>query len=335
MTKHREDEYEFPCALVRGNERTLLRQSDMIKVIESRQFQQAVNVLGEFGYGDGKELENPRDFEKLLKAEQKRVTELVYSIIPEREEIEFLLYPNDYHNVKVLLKSEFLGISPEPYLVNGGSVPAEKMRQMIKERNLIFLSSAMRQAVTEAIELFSKGRDPQEIDIILDKACYEDMLQAAEQTENCFLIGYVRLLIDLLNISIFIRLRQIHKSWSFFQKVFLEGGSIGEKLFTASYEEAYSQLADKLAPYGFRQLFSDGAAAVRDTGKYTLLERLCDNMRMKYIKDAKYVTAGIEPVAAFYIAKESEIKNLRMVLTGKLAGTSEEIMKERLRETYV
>ena len=38
---------------------------------------------------------------------------------------------------------------------------------------------------------------------------------------------------------------------------------------------------------------------------------------------------------AFYIAKESEIKNLRMVLTGKLAGTAEETIKERLRETYV
>ena len=34
-------------------------------------------------------------------------------------------------------------------------------------------------------------------------------------------------------------------------------------------------------------------------------------------------------------AKENEIKNLRMVLTGKLAGTAEETIKERLRETYV
>ena len=335
MTKHREDEYEFPCALIRGNEKTLLSKADMVKVIESRQFHLAINFLGEFGYGDGKELENPRSFERLLKTEQKRVIDLVRSIVPEKEEIEFLLYPNDYHNVKALLKAEFLGISPEGYLVEGGAIPAAKMEQMIKERNLIFLSESMRHGITEAIDLFSKGRDPQEIDIILDKACYRDMLQAAEATENSFLTGYVRLLIDLLNINTFIRLRQINKPWAFFQKVFLEGGTIGEKLFTGSYEEAYSQLADKLTPYGFRQVIADGGAVVRDTGKYTVLERLCDDLRMKYIRDAKYVTAGIEPIAAFYIAKESEIKNLRMVLTSKLAGTSEEIMKERLRETYV
>ena len=58
-------------------------------------------------------------------------------------------------------------------------------------------------------------------------------------------------------------------------------------------------------------------------------------MKIQYIQGAKFVTAGIEPVAAFYIAKENEIKNLRMVLTGKLAGIAEETIKERLRETYV
>ena len=68
---------------------------------------------------------------------------------------------------------------------------------------------------------------------------------------------------------------------------------------------------------------------------YTLLEKLCDDLRIRYIRDAKYITAGLAPIAAFHIAKESEIKNLRMVLTGKAAGLSDEIMKERLRETYV
>lgn len=335
MTKHREDQYEFPCAVIRGNERTLLSKSDMLKVIESKQFQAAMNVLGEFGYGDGKELESPRDFEKVLRAEQVRVSQLVFSILPEKEELEFLLYPNDYHNVKVTLKSEALGVPPKGYLVSGGTVEAETMAQMVKERNFIFFSLTMKQGIWEALDLFAKGRDPQEIDIILDKACYKDMLEKAEATEDEFLIGYVKLLIDILNIRTFVRLRQMNKPWSFFRKVFLEGGSIDEKVFTTSYEEPYNQFADKLAPYGFREVMASGGMVVKESGKYTVLEKLCDDLRMKYIKDAKYVTAGIAPIAAFFIAKESEIKNLRMILTGKLSSASEEIMKERLRETYV
>ena len=56
---------------------------------------------------------------------------------------------------------------------------------------------------------------------------------------------------------------------------------------------------------------------------------------MRYIKDAKYVPFGPEAAAAFLLAKESEIKNLRMILTGKIAGTPKEVISERLRETYV
>jgi len=110
---------------------------------------------------------------------------------------------------------------------------------------------------------------------------------------------------------------------------------IDEKVFTGNYEEAIPQLAEKLAPYGFREIVAKGGGLAVETGKYTLLEKLCDDKRIQYLSDAKYITAGLEPIAAFYLAKESEIKNLRMVLTGKLSGTPEETMKERLRETYV
>ena len=125
------------------------------------------------------------------------------------------------------------------------------------------------------------------------------------------------------------------KGWDFFRKVFLEGGTIDEKVFTGNYEEAIPQLAEKLAPYGFREIVAKGGGLAAETGKYTLLEKLCDDMRIRYLADAKYITAGPEPIAAFYLAKESEIKNLRMILTGKLSKTPEETMKERLRETYV
>ncbi|MDD5927175.1 MAG: V-type ATP synthase subunit C [Firmicutes bacterium] len=335
MTKKKEDSYAFPCAVIKANERTLLTGSDLERVMESGKISQAVTILGEFGYGDGKELANPRDFEKVLRAELDRVYKLVFSIVPDKEEIELFLLPSDYHNAKVLLKSEFLGIDPTPLLVDTGLMSAEKLTQLVRDRNYVFLSSEMKDALTEAAEIFSKGRDPQEIDIILDKACYRDMQRRAALTENDFIIGYVKLLIDILNVNTFIRLREIGKPLDFFRKVFLTGGNIDERVLTASYEEGYQQLADKLAPFGFREVFAVGATALQKEGRYTVLEKLCDDMRMKYVKDARYVSFGIEPVCGFLIAKESEVKNLRMILTGMLAGTAEEVTKERLREAYV
>ena len=189
MTKRKEDQYAFPCAVIKSNERTVLSGSDLERVLDSDKISQAMAVLGEFGYGDGKELANPRDFEKVLRAELDRVYKLVFSIVPDKEEIELFLLPGDYHNAKVLLKSEFLGIDPTPLLVDTGLMPAEKLTQLVRERNYVFLSTEMKEALTEAAEIFSKGRDPQEIDIILDKACYKEMHRRAELTQNDFIIG--------------------------------------------------------------------------------------------------------------------------------------------------
>ena len=214
MAKIKEDQYAFPCAIIRANEKTLLDPAALDRVLESDQIDQAMNVLAEFGYGDGKELASPRDFEKVLRAELDRVYSLVFSIVPDKEEIELFLLPNDYHNAKVLLKSEFLGIDAAPLLVDTGTVAAEKLSDAVRERNYIFLSAEMKEGLLEAAEVFSKGRDPQEIDIILDKACYRDMQKRAELTGNDFIIGYVKLLTDILNVNTFIRLREIGKPFA-------------------------------------------------------------------------------------------------------------------------
>lgn len=335
MSKYKEDSYIFCAALIRASERTLLPEADLLKAAEAKDFQEAMTIISEYEYGDGKPLENPRDFVKLLSEEEEKAYNFVFSALPEQAELKMLKCPKDYHNVKAILKAEFLGIEPDSYLMRGGKFDPKAMTVMIKERNFMFFSAEMKDAVNEAVELFGKGRDPQEIDIILDKACYKEMLRDAEATKNGFLVDYVKLLIDILNVTTFVRLRQMGKPWTFFQKVFLEGGDMRQSLFVSSYEENYQQLSDKFAPYGFAEIMEKGAVAARDTGMYSLLEKLCDNKRIEYIKNAKFVSFGIEPAAAFLIAKESEIKNLRMILTGKIAGTPKEVITERLREAYV
>lgn len=237
MSKNRDDSYIFCAALIRASERSFLPESELTRAAESADFAGAMSVLTENGYGSLKAPERPRDFAKLLAEEERRNYDFVFSALPDQEELEMFRYPKDYHNAKAVLKAEFLGTDPEKYLTEGGSFSPDAMVSMIRERNFVFMSSEMKEAVNRAAEVFGKGRDPQEIDIILDKACYSQMLDAAEKTENLFLINYVRLLIDILNVITFVRLRQMKKPWTFFSKVFLPGGQMAESLFVGGYEE--------------------------------------------------------------------------------------------------
>ena len=56
---------------------------------------------------------------------------------------------------------------------------------------------------------------------------------------------------------------------------------------------------------------------------------------MEFNKKAKHLTFGIVPIAGYWYAKEVEIDNLRIILTGILIGSSAEQIGERLREPYV
>lgn len=335
MGKHRSNEYQYPCAVIRGNELTLLSAADLARVADAASMQAAMSILHEFGYGDGKELANPRDFEAVLAAEQARVAELVLGVIPEREELAFLQFPVDYHNAKVILKAEALGTDPADYLMEGGRMAGAEMAVMVKERNFLFMEAFLRDSILETIEAYGKTRDPQEIDILLDKACYKEMLKEAEAAGNDFVTGYVKLLIDISNVQTFVRVKQIGKPAEFLGKVFLEGGRIDLATLMELYGETYQQIGEKLDLYGFGEAVGRGAAEAAAGGSYALMEKLCDNLKVRYAKGAQFITAGIEPIAAFYVAKEMELKNLRMVLTGKLVGIPEETLKERLREAYV
>ena len=68
---------------------------------------------------------------------------------------------------------------------------------------------------------------------------------------------------------------------------------------------------------------------------YDALDKFCDNYIMKYMKEAKLKSLTIEPIVAYTYAKQTEIKNIRIIFTGKFNNIGAEKIKERLRESYV
>ena len=304
-------DYIFPCVVIRSREVDLLSREELLRLLDLKSVQDIMNVLADHGYGDGKELENPRDFEKVLSENMKETYDTIYSTIPDEKELSFFKYPNDYHNLKVLLKAEFLKSDASHLLIDSGTIPADKLQDMLRRRDFSLMTLEMRQAVDEAIELFAKSRDPQEIDLRLDKACYKDMLTDAEESGNQFLQEYVKKLIDSLNIDAFARLKEIGKPRAFFRRVFLDGGNLDEN----AVEQKAVAIVNEVTLSG--------------------VEKYLDTQRMEFVKDALYVPFGIEPVVGYLEAKEAEVMNLRMILTGKISGMDDALIRERLRETYV
>ncbi len=335
MTVRKYEEYAFADAYITSFTKNLMSWNDMTRLASCKDLQAAETVLQEFGYAESKELCSG-DIDSFIKREQKLLYDLIYSSMPSHSELAMFFLPSDYHNVKVCLKSEFLGTAPsDDIMVQTGLEDGRKLAGMIRERNYAFMSPEMRSAVTEAVDLFSRGRDPQEIDIIMDKACFAQITAAAEESENDFLKGLAALQADINNLKAFVRLRQLGKPWTFFGKVFLENGNISSRLLISCYEEPYTQIAEKLEPYGFKNVMAEGGRAISENGSFGVFEKLCDNCLTAYCRQAKYETFGPVPVAGYVHGKMTEIGNLRIILAGIRAGSGQEQINERLREPYV
>ena len=53
------------------------------------------------------------------------------------------------------------------------------------------------------------------------------------------------------------------------------------------------------------------------------------------MKPHKYETFSVGPLLGYLIARENEIKTVRIILTGKQNGFSDDAIRERIREMYV
>ena len=69
-------------------------------------------------------------------------------------------------------------------------------------------------------------------------------------------------------------------------------------------------------------------------GSMTAFELACDNAVNSYLRGAKLIAYGCEPVVAYLAAVEGEIQAARMILTGRLAGVKPQVIRERLRDLY-
>lgn len=335
MAKINDRDYVFATACVRSGEKNMLSHDKIEKMVESKNLEEALKVLTEMEYGGAIPDVKPQDFEVLLTREHKRTYEFVKSIVHDPEYFNIFLYQSDYHNIKVILKAEFLGTDPEPFFMGSGSIDTKDLVNMVRERDFVGMSTEMKDAIEEVLDVFGRTKDPQQVDIILDKACYKDMIRLAEKSENTYLKGYVKLLIDTINLRIFVRMRRMNKSWDFFSKVFIEGGNITEKFFIAGYDEQLETFAEKLVSYGLSDVLAESIPMLKESGSFTMLEKLCDNRLMEYVKDSRYKSFGIEAIVGYILAKENEIKAARIIMAGKLAGLPSDRIRERLRVSYV
>lgn len=317
-------EYAYSFGRVRALEAHLLDKLQFKRMAEAKTAPEVIKILSETVYvlPDGADVPV---IEKVLQQELYNVYDLAQHISPRRDITDLIQMKYDFHNAKVILKSEIASREPA-HLTPLGVVDTEKLKKAFKER-IKDLPAPLAHAVEKARLVYEETGDTQTIDFVLDSEYMRAMLVQSEDTP--FLREFFRFKIDLENIRAFIRCQRFNLD---FEQAYLEGGTIDVKTFLGFKGEPVETIINAVQTRKYSHIVEEGLKNYEETKTLTLYEKLTEDFLIEYLKKAKMAALTIEPLIGYILAKEREVKQVRLLLLGKLKGID---VEKRMSDPYV
>lgn len=189
-------------------------------------------------------------------------------------------------------------------------------------------------AAVKAVRHYQTSYDVSDIDLELDRQAYITAMQKARQLEDPFFTGYMQLRIDLVNIGLLLRTRQLRSGRTSLVNLLVPDGSIAGDIIISLYDAADEDIKQRFAETVYAP-----AAACAETygtrGGAAQFGLICDNIQIKVIRRARWTLSGPEVPLAYLIAREMEIKNIRIVLACVRNGLTMSQAIDLARDRYL
>ncbi len=337
-------EYMYASARIRALEKHLVGRERMEALIEARSADEVMERLASFGLVPAEDASTDNAAaeaahgparERMLTGILHRAYAEVEAAVPDPAVFRYFRYPYDGNNLKAAIKCAIRGISAEGMLFDFGTVPAGRVEALLREGQVASaFPPAMAAAVQEARAAYDRTGDPQQIDAILDRACYADMLRAATASGDETLIGWLRAKIDLVNILICLRILRMKRGAigaELLSNMLLPGGTLETRFFTDAYTAGEAGLWAALAPTPYAVL----ARVEGEPRPLYAVEKAADDYRMALVRDGARTPFGAAVAGGYLVGCEASVQNIRIVLAAKDAGLSTDTLRERIRVSYV
>ena len=329
MAINKED-YLYISSLLRAREPRMLSRDKAERMLDAPNFEDAAKMLTDSGYEDMSQM-SVKQIETALSDRRAAVFHELETLIPNTAALDLFRLKYDYHNAKVLVKSEAMHRNDASLLSSSGRVAPETVQKRFQEDRLRDLPGELGSAAEEARNLLARSANPQLSDFLLDKAYFREMNALADELDSDFARGYVALLADSTNLRSAVRILRMGKDIGYLQEALVAGGSVSEERLTQGISG--EGLAAVFAGTALTKAAQLGAEAVSG-GTLTAFELACDNAVADYLSNAKLCSFGEESVIAYLAGTENELTAVRMILTERLAGVPSDTIRARLRDLY-
>ncbi len=320
--------YTYAASRIHAREADLLTQGDIEQLCACADFSSALKALRERGYGFDREY---TDFEGLRRDETDKMWSLIHELIPDKTPFETLFRPIDFHNLKAAVKLVLTSEQGGEFFKSGGTVEPELIYNAVKSGSYGDLPKFLRQAAIDATDVLSKTGDGQECDICIDRACLETMVNDGKESDTDLIRRYTELYAAVSNIKIAVRGAKMQKPLSFFERALAECESLDIDALKINAARGVGDVCKYLMNTDYRA----GAEILENTNSMSEFEKWADNEVMALMKEQKSNPFTIQPIFAYIIAKQNELKAVQIILAGKKNELDNSFIRERIRDLYV
>ena len=319
----------FAIGNLRARENRLLKQSDMTQLLSAKNTDELANMLRDKGIGG--ENTAASDVPELLREDTEKLWRYLTENAPDMDCFAPFIYENDFHNYKAVLKAVIRGRDYENLLIVPANTEVSVIERAVKEKRFDLLPEYMQKSAAEAYEVLAQTVDSQLADCIIDAGCMTAKLNKAKEIKNEVILKLVTVSVFYSNMKAALRAAKTGKSPSFIDSALTETGVVSKKaMVTAavSGEEKLLELLSLAVSVGGAEA---AEAYKRSPGEF---EKYADDRLIGTAKKCKYITMGVEPLIGYMLARQAEIKDLRIIYSGIKTDQPTDSTRERLRELY-
>ena len=295
--------YAYVNGIIRALEARLLTRSHFDRLISSK-FNGFRTVLSDSPY-IGQD-----DITEGFALEEKKVGVFLRKYCQHEDIIKFIDWPQQIHNMKVKLKQGGDGLLYDQ--------PVNEVEEWPE--------------IVEETERFTISKDPFILSTNLDKILCKYLSLTAKTMP--FFNDYFQLYFDLENIRSFFRARQFENTRELFNQVFIDYGSLSRSMFLNNITDSYDTLAKHFFTTPYVSLLERGGTYIEQKNSFLRLERMCEEIKLRFLLTARHMTFGVEPLYTYYQFKLEEIKKLRQVYWGKLNEVPIDDLKESIPDVW-
>ena len=310
------NDYVYAVARIRVLEKSLLSDSFIEQLVNTADVAAIKRLLTEKGW------------EEDLSLEEEKIRETVSSLGASPDTFDILNLPESYHNLKAGIKDAASERRHTGAYYEGVEPSADRIEKILDEKNWAALPEHMRKAAEETYEVFLHTLDGQLCDVMIDKACLEAVRSLGKASKEEVIRDYAETTVAVSDIKIAARCALTKKPKDFVKRAIAPCDTLDtDRLINAACESP-----EKLMEYLALTPYKEAGEALG--ASFSEFERWCDNAMIGAMKPQKVNPFSVGPLFAYVIGRRNEIKTVRIILTGKENGLSNEAIRERVRQMY-